>query len=233
MSFGLSRGRDLDGEGVLIALDAIPPLPDDLLTNPAAAWIRPRAWFDNPEAPLEIEIGSGKGTFLVQQASQRPETNYLGFEYAREFGEYAADRIRRAGLRNVRLLITDASEFLHWRLPDSCARVIHLYFPDPWPKTRHHRRRMVQPRFLEDVHRLLVQGGELRVVTDHAEYWAWMERCFDVVTTPRPGEHSARFERLAFDRPESAREGEVVGTNFERKYRLEGREFHAAVLRKR
>lgn len=208
--------------------EEFPPLPDDIITNPLAGRLDIRAWFPHPERRLEIEIGSGKGTFLVQQASLTPETNYLGIEWAREFALYTADRVRRNRLPNVRVLNTDAAEFLHWRVPDAVAAVVHLYFPDPWPKTRHHRRRIVQQRFLHDVHRVLTPGGELRVVTDHDGYWEWMQREFAAVTTG----DAPLFQLLPFERPNSAREGELVGTNFERKYRREGRPFHAAVLRK-
>jgi tRNA (guanine-N7-)-methyltransferase len=233
MSFGLSRGRTLDTSGIAIEDSALPPLPDDILQNPRAGWVDVRAWFDDPARPFEIEIGSGKGTFLAQQAAASPATNYLGFEYAGEFFAYAADRLRRGGLKNVRLLHADAGEFLHWRIPDSCAHVIHLYFPDPWPKSRHHRRRMIQPRFLADAARILIAGGQLRIVTDHADYWKWMEEHFAQVAAP-PGQESGKpFDRLTFESPPSAREGEIVGTNFERKYREEGRTFNATVLRRR
>jgi hypothetical protein len=144
------------------------------------------------------------------------------------------------------MLNTDAAEFLHWRLPDRIASVIHLYFPDPWPKARHHRRRMIQDRFLIDAHRLLIPGGELRVVTDHPDYWAWMEAHFARFTRAEAraeGEFAAGvkgdsasgalFDRVPFEAPPSARDGELVGTNFERKYRAEGRDFHATILRSR
>jgi tRNA (guanine-N7-)-methyltransferase len=226
MSFGLSRGRELKAGEVGLTREDLPPLPDNLTGDLAGARLDPRAWFGHPERPLEIEIGSGKGTFLLQQAALEPGINFLGFEWAREFWLYAADRVRRRGLENVRLLNDDAAEFLHWRCPDAVARVIHLYFSDPWPKKRHHRRRVVQDRFLEDARRVLLPGGELRIVTDHDEYWTWMQEHFGRWTP-------SRFELLPFDRPGSASEGELVGTNFERKYRQEGRPFHAAVLRKR
>lgn len=229
VSFGLGRGRELDTTGVGIEGGEIPPLPDSVLEAPSSAWIDPRAWFPEPSRPFEIEIGSGKGTFLVQQAAGDPETNYLGIEWAREFYAYAADRVRRHGLQNVKLLHADATEFLHWRAPTGIARVIHLYFSDPWPKSRHHKRRVLQDRFLADALRILNPGGELRIVTDHAEYWTWMEQHFERWCSPAP---EAPFERLAFASPGSAKEGEVVGTNFERKYAREGRPFHAAVLRK-
>jgi tRNA (guanine-N7-)-methyltransferase len=228
MSFSLGRGRDLvSGEFGLRAVD-LPPIPDAAAGNPEACRLDPRAWFDDAARPFEIEIGSGKGTFLVQQAEIQPDVNFLGIEWAKEFWAYAADRVRRRGLRHVRVLNADATEFLRWRVPSGIVRVLHLYFSDPWPKTKHHKRRVLQDRFLEDAGRVLVEGGELRIVTDHDGYWSWMEEHFG-----RWASATGPFERLPFHRPESAGSGEVVGTNFERKYAREGRPFHAAVLRKR
>lgn len=187
--------------------------------------IDPREWFPDPGKPFEIEIGSGKGTFLVAQAPLKPATNFLGIEWAAEYFRLAADRIRRHGLENVRMLHDDASEFFHWRMPDSIVEVIHLYFPDPWPKKRHHKRRIVQKRFLEDCHRILLPAGELRIVTDHADYWAWMKERF--------AECEDLFTQTPFEKPGSAGEDEVVGTNFERKYRREGRPFNAVTLKRK
>jgi len=231
MSFGLSRGRALDVTGVGLTPEDLPPLPDSVLEAPESAWLDPRSWFPNPDHPFELEIGSGKGAYLIHGAAERPETNFLGIEYAREFFAYTADRIRRRGLENVRVLGVDAGEFLRFRVPSGIVRVLHLYFPDPWPKSRHHKRRMVQDGFLEQAHRVLTPGGELRIVTDHAEYWAWMEAHFDRWCDPdRP---TPRFDREPFtDEHRAGESGELVGTNFERKYRREGRPFYAAVLRK-
>jgi tRNA (guanine-N7-)-methyltransferase len=214
-----------------LTYEDLPPMPDAVAADPRAAWIDPRKWFADPARRFEIEIGSGKGTFLVQEAPKAPDTNFLGMEYAREFWAYAADRVRRHALDNVRMLYADAAELMHWRMPTGIASVIHLYFPDPWPKTRHHKRRMVSDRFLSDAHRVLNDTGELRIVTDHMDYWAWMEEHFDRWCSPQ-GVDGKRFERTEFERPASAGEGEVVGTNFERKYRREGRPFNAAILRK-
>lgn len=239
MSFGLGRGRALDPGEAGLTLDDLPPLPDDL-SDPRGAWIDPRRWFERPEARFEIEIGSGKGTFLLEEGARRPEVNFLGIEHAREFFLYAADRVRRRGLANVRLLYADAAAFLRHRTPDAIASVIHLYFPDPWPKSRHHKRRMVQDAFLAEALRVLEPGGELRIVTDHDDYWEWMEGFFARWCVASgggvgAGVSEARFDRLEFSserRASGASAGELVGTNFERKYAREGRPFHAAVLRK-
>lgn len=221
MSFGLSRGRELVTEGFGIESSGLTPFDID---DPESSRIDPRTWFDEPDRPLEIEIGSGKGTFLVQQASLHPGVNFLGIEWAGEFYRYAADRMRRRGLDNVRLLKADATEFLRFRCPASITRVIHLYFSDPWPKKRHHKRRVVQDRSLHEFHRVLMDGGELRLVTDHDDLWAWYE------------EHAARnhelFERGDFASLESADAGELVGTNYERKFAREGMPFHAMTLGK-
>ncbi len=247
MSFGLGHGRALDPAvgRVGVGPDELPPLPDTIIDEPDSGRVDPRAWFPEPGRPFEIEIGSGKGTFLIQQGELEPGVNYLGIEWAREFYAYAADRVRRrrdadGSLGNVRLLHTDATEFLRWRCPPGIARVVHLYFSDPWPKTKHHKKRVVQDRFLADVWRVLSPGGELRVVTDHDELWAWDTAHFERWTGGAPPDEriaeatggAPAFELVSFDRPGSAGEGELVGTNFERKFRVEGRSFHAGVLRK-
>ncbi len=236
MSFGLSRGRTLNVAPGVVAIEGaeMPPLPDDILRNRQGGWLNLPALFKDPTLPLEIEIGSGKGTFLVQEAGARPGANFLGIEWAKEFFAYAADRIRRQQLPNVRLLHADAVEFLRWRVPDASLAAIHLYFSDPWPKARHHKNRVVQDGFLEDAWRTLVPGGELHIVTDHEDYWGWMEAHFarwcegGADVSAREG--GPLFRREDFQAPAGAREGELVGTNFERKYRREGRPFHAATL---
>lgn len=221
----------MDVTGVGLTLEDLPPLPDDMLTNPENAWLDPRTLFPKPEQPFELEIGSGKGAFLVQTAGDRPGTNYLGIEYAHEFYEYTADRIRRHALTNIRVLNADAAAFIRFRVPTEIVDVLHLYFADPWPKARHHKRRMVQDSFLEQAYRIIKPGCELRIVTDHADYWQWMEEHFDRwCAEDRQG---PRFIREPFTSEHAAGEsGELVGSNFERKYRREGRPFNATVLRK-
>jgi tRNA (guanine-N7-)-methyltransferase len=222
MSPGLSRGRALDAGSFGLDGKDLPPFDAE---HPDAARVDPRTWFAQPEHPLEIEIGAGKGTFLVQEAPQRPQVSFLGIERAAEFYRYAADRVRRHNLDNVRVLRADAVEFIRFHCASAVADAIHLSFSDPWPKKRHHKRRVIQDRTLADFHRVLRAGGALRLVTDHDALWAWYE------------EHAARaahlFDRAPFDPPASAGPGEFVGTNFERKLRAEGHVFRGMVLVKR
>lgn len=219
MSFGLGRGRALEPGWWGLSRGSLPP---SVAEGGAAL---DRAWFFPGAArPMELEIGSGKGTFLLQEAARRPETDFLGIEYAGEFFRYAADRLRRHAVSNARLLYVDAVQFLrHWLAPGS-VQAIHLYFSDPWPKSRHHKRRVVQDETLQLMHRALAPGGALHLVTDHDDLWTWYE------------EHASRAERIfrrePFQPPAGAAEGEIVGTNFERKYRREGRPFHAMTLRR-
>ena len=214
MSAGLSRTRDLEPGDWGIEMDALPPAEQGR--------IDPRSWFDDPARPFELEIGSGKGTFLVQQGREQVETNFLGIEWAAGYAHHAADRARRHGLDNIRVLHGNAAEFItHW-CPDGFVDVLHLYFSDPWPKKRHHKRRVVQDHTLAQFHRVLVAGGELRIVTDHPDLWEWYEEHAD--------RNTAVFRRAEYHPPSSAAPGEFVGTNYERKFATEGRTFRAMTL---
>jgi tRNA (guanine-N7-)-methyltransferase len=169
--------------------------------------------------PVELEIGMGKGTFLTEQAKGRPETNFFGIEWARWFWRYASDRLRRNGCTNARTVRAEASYFLTEFVPAQSLSVLHIYFPDPWPKARHHKRRLIQPKFVPIVARVLKPGGRIQVVTDHQGYWEE-----NIEPTIRAAEG---FSVVDYNRPGSAGAGEFVGTNFERKYAREGRPFYA------
>lgn len=204
----------MDVGDVGIDLRSLPPCHDGR--------IDPRKWFENDGAPLEIEIGSGKGTFLIQEAEHRMEPNYLGVEWASEFYRYAADRIRRHHLTNVKVMHGDATEFLKFWCEDNVVDVIHLYFSDPWPKTRHHKRRVIQDETLNTFYRVLKKNGVIHIVTDHDKLWQWCDEHFQ--------RHTNLFTQQSFNDASSSNEGELVGTNFERKYRREGRPFHSTTL---
>jgi tRNA (guanine-N7-)-methyltransferase len=185
----------------------------------ADALPRPIVWaelFGNPN-PVELEIGMGKGTFLTEQAKSRKETNFFGIEYARWFWRYASDRLRRNGCTNARTVRAEAAYFLREFVSPSSIAAVHIFFPDPWPKKRHHKRRLIQPPFMAELDRILIPGGRLQIVTDHAEYFEQIQQVLK----------SSRFVLAEYQSPGSAAEGEVAGTNFERKYRREGRPFFA------
>ncbi len=180
---------------------------------------RPIVWFElfGNSNPVEMEIGMGKGTFLVEQAKTRPDINFFGIEYARWFWRFASDRMRRAGCLNARTVRAEASYFINEFVTDSSLSVVHIYFPDPWPKKRHHKRRLIQPPFMQQVIRILAPNGRVQIVTDHQDYFEQMEQVVG----------SCKLKVVDYNRPGSANEGEFVGTNFERKYRREGRPFYA------
>ena len=181
---------------------------------------RPIDWaelFGN-DRPVELEIGTGKGTFLLEQARTRPEVNFFGIEWAAWFWRYASDRLRRHNCTNARTVRAEATYFLREFIPPESLSVLHIYFPDPWPKKRHHKRRLIQESFVPLIKQVLRPGGRLQVVTDHKGYWE--ENIEPVVK-------NSGLTVVDYNRPGSAGEGEFVGTNFERKYRREGRPFYA------
>jgi len=179
-------------------------------------------------APVEIEVGSGKGTFLLNQAKAHPAANYLGIEWANAYYRHCVDRMRRWQMSNVRVLRADAREFIGRHLADESVQTFHVYFPDPWPKKRHHKRRFFAPATVIQVARCLKPGGQLRTATDHAGY-------FEVISELLLRDPQVRllFEPVDFLPTESADAGEWVGSNFERKYQKEGRAFYTLALRKR
>lgn len=174
---------------------------------------------------LHIEIGSGKGTFLVSQAKAQPEVDFIGIEWARRYWRHAVDRIGRWRLTNVRIVRDDAPVFLQNFVPQGSVDCFHIYFPDPWPKKSHQKRRFVQASNIELMLRLLKPAGEIRIATDHLDYY---EQIRGVLIA-----FEDRLAEIEFPRPAGAREGERVGTNYERKYmKDDGRPVYTLALRK-
>ncbi len=121
-------------------------------------------------APVVLEIGFGNGDTLVQQALEHPAWNFLGIEVHEPGVGHCLLKADGAGVRNLRLIKHDAVEVLQHQLPAGLLYRINIYFPDPWPKKRHHKRRMIQPGFLELVHSCLEADGALHIATDWANY---------------------------------------------------------------
>jgi tRNA (guanine-N7-)-methyltransferase len=129
-------------------------------------------------APVVLEIGFGNGESLVEQAAERPELNFVGVEVHEPGVGHCLLRAEAAGLDNLRIIAHDAIEVLtHQVLPASLTRV-NLYFPDPWPKKRHHKRRIVQDRFIELVADRLGNRGTLHIATDWANYAEHIDEVF-------------------------------------------------------
>lgn len=120
----------------------------------------------------ELEIGSGKGLFLAQAAGHSPDTGFLGIEISRKYARFAAARLAQAQLPNARIVHGDAVELLTTRVPGAQLQAVHIYFPDPWWKKRHHKRRIMSASFVQQIERVLRPGGRLEFWTDVAEYYA-------------------------------------------------------------
>lgn len=167
-----------------------------------------------------VEIGFGKGRFLLKRAAADPRAGVLGVEVASRYFRLAARRAARRGLRNLILLRGEALYLLSTHLPSALADEVHVYFPDPWPKSRHHKRRLFEVQSIDLLLGLLRPSGVLYFATDHAEY----------------GEE---VEALLRDHPTLDVEGPLAAwpegprTNYEAKYVREGRPIRRLVIRLR
>jgi tRNA (guanine-N7-)-methyltransferase len=176
--------------------------------------------------PVEMEVGSGKGTFLLEEAKAFPGKNFFGVEWANKYYKLAVDRMGRWSMVNVRLMRTDAAIFIVEHIPDASISVFHLYFPDPWPKKRHNKRRFFCDENLIQLLRILKPEGIINIATDHADYFEQMTEVAERAI------QQGRFKETDFIRPAGANDGEIVGTNYERKYMKEGRSTYTLALQK-
>lgn len=133
----------------------------------------PRTLFPGatPDVPCEVEIGSGKGLFLSNASAAEPERLFVGVEISHGYARMAAARLARRGAANALVISGDAGVLVRHLLPDACLQGIHVYFPDPWWKARHRKRRVLSPTFLAHAGRVLEAGGLLHVWTDVEEYF--------------------------------------------------------------
>lgn len=125
------------------------------------------------DRPLEMDLGCGDGSFLIDLAREHPERDFIGVERLLGRCKKVSKKIKRNGLENARILRLDSKYVVEWLLPKESVSRIHLLCPDPWPKFKHNRRRLVQQGFLESVKATLVPGGEFLFMTDHEEYFEW------------------------------------------------------------
>jgi len=197
-------------------------MEDMMVPEPAdGVVVDPMDWFDTP-GPFELEIGCGKGGFLLARARNNPDLRMLGIEWANKYYKYIADRLARWDVPNARVMRTDAGHFVRHHLPPQCLTALHIYHPDPWPKKRHHKRRLFQPAFVEAAIRATKPQGMWYVQSDHAEYFAWIQE----LLATRPELVPIPWEQSAADAGP-----EWSGTNFEIKYVREGRTIHRTAYR--
>ncbi len=174
--------------------------------------------------PVEIEIGCGKGRFLLRSAAEHPGRNYLGIEKASRFFRITHKRAVSAGLSNIRLYRGEADLFIRTCVPAASVSAFHILFPDPWPKKRHRKRRLVTTDFMRLLHGCLETGGSVRVATDFHDYFLQM---LDA------GRRTDGFAGLycRTETPDSA-DPEKADTNYERKYLLQGLTIFKAAFKK-
>ncbi len=173
--------------------------------------IEPEAIFAR-RAPLEIEIGAGKGDFILEYASANPEKNFLAIELSGTVGQLLAVRCGRAELPNVRVARMDARALVNLMLPDASVAAFHIYYPDPWPKERHIKHRMVSPWFVRNLARALAPDGAIYAASDVKE---WAEEIFAML-------EAGAFRRIVKEPPGAKRSG------FGRKYMAQGKPVYFA-----
>jgi tRNA (guanine-N7-)-methyltransferase len=177
------------------------------------------ALFPQPGAPLEVDLGSGDGAFLVEMARRAHERNFLGVERLLGRLRRTSRRWARVGGPHVRLLRIESHYFVRYLLPRESVSVFHVMFPDPWPKRRHQAKRLIQTAFLDDVQKALAPGGELRLTTDSLPYFEQMRAVFK----PHPG----------FAEEPWTPGDDYPQTDFERHFREKGLPIYRALLRRR
>lgn len=186
------------------------PSTDDAPPPPRIDW---RDLFGNDQ-PVEVEVGFGKGLFLVNAGLSRPDRNFFGIEIVRKYQLYATNRIAVRKLPNVKTCCADAKRVLKNHITPGSVATVHVFFPDPWWKTRHKKRLLFTPDFAESVLTVLEVGGQLHFVSDVKDYFEMVTATLAAITglrlLPPP------------DANEPAHDMDYL-TNFERKFRKEGR----------
>lgn len=152
--------------------------------------------------PVEIDLGCGKGGFLLARAKAHPDTNFLGVDRLLKRIRKVDSKIARAGLTNVRLLRLECAHAVRNMLPGESIRAAYVFFPDPWPKRRHQPRRLLSEPFVESLSLTLTPGGMVHIMTDHLEYFEIIRGIFSRHTRfePVPFPEFPEEERTDFEK---------------------------------
>lgn len=190
--------------------------PDNLPHKEIFNW---NEFFPNGNGHIELEVGSGKGAFMAEYAKKHPEINILGSEWDYTWAAFAMRKILKETTGNAVMLCGDIFYFLRDRVQDNTIDAFHMYFPDPWPKERHHKNRLLRPDFLVEVARTLKPGKRYFYWgTDHKEYNESALETFDA------------FPGCKIIERNSAEPTEGIMTGFEIKYRKEGRPIYRSLV---
>jgi tRNA (guanine-N7-)-methyltransferase len=171
--------------------------------------------------PVEIEVGFGKGLFLRSASEAQPQRNFLGIEIVRKYQLFVATRLVPLKRTNIRVACGDAGVILRDRVQTASVSALHIYFPDPWWKKRHKKRRVFRPDFAATTSRILFAGGKFHIATDVEEYFGVM---MEIV---RPMTQFRELEAPSANQPQHDMD---YLTNFERKFRKEGRPIYRALF---
>lgn len=182
-----------------------------------------RALFGN-DRPVEMEIGFGKGWYLLNVTQAHPEINYFGVEIVKKYQLFTATRLVKRSLANVRVACGDAKQFVASGIPEGSLQAVHIFFPDPWWKSRHQKRKLFSADFVENLPKVVKPGGMIYIATDVPEYFADITALFQ--------------EKHPGLKPEEWGEGSPLAvvpahlTNFERKFVSQGKPIHRVCYRK-
>ncbi len=169
--------------------------------------------------PLEVELGCGDGSFMAQYARLHPEHNFLGVERLLGRLRKLNKKGLRAGLKNLRIIRIEASYFIEYMVPSASTTALHIYFPDPWPKRKQRKNRLINERFTEIARQVLVMNGIVYLRTDDKDYFEQMTTVFAA---------NAHFEAM-----ETPAELSVIITDFERQFNAQGIPTNRAAYRKK
>lgn len=169
--------------------------------------------------PLELDLGAGDGGFVVEMARRYPDRDFLAVERLWGRLRKIGRKLARFGAQNCRSMRIESHYLVRYLLPPESVSVVHVMFPDPWPKRRHHANRLIQPDFLDVVQKALAPGGELRLTTDNQPYFEHMRAVFE----PHPG----------FVEEPWAPGPDYPQTDFEQGFRCHGLPIYRALLRRK
>lgn len=176
-----------------------------------------------PDRLIELEVGSGKGLFLQSAAQADPSRHFVGIELSNKFANRAAQRIFKLGLNNVTLLCGDAKRFLSQVVPDQAVQCVHVYFPDPWWRNKHKKRRVLNEQTLQDIQRVLTCGGKFHFWTDALDYYEHI--CQEVM-------QHAQLVGPRYVPERSVNHAMDYTTHFERRARLNSQPVYRAIFEK-